>query len=63
MTPQQLTFWNGVFEKLVETEAWKEELNTSLVENNYMNSTRALEFMKTQYATLRTVLTELGLAR
>ena len=63
MTPQQLTFWNGVFGKMVETEAWKQDLDKSLVESNYMNSTQALEFMKTEYETLRTVLSELGLVK
>lgn len=63
MTAEQLSFWNGVFAKLVETEAWKQELTRSLVEKNYMNSTQALQFMKAEYEALRTVLSELGLAK
>ncbi|MBI3042185.1 MAG: tripartite tricarboxylate transporter substrate binding protein [Betaproteobacteria bacterium] len=63
MTSQQLAFWDEVFSKLVSTEAWKQYLARSLVADNYMNSTRALEFMRKEYETLTIVLGDLGLAK
>jgi putative tricarboxylic transport membrane protein len=63
MTSQQLAFWDKVFSKLVATDDWKQYLARSLVENNYMSSAQALEFMNKEYETLKAALGELGLAK
>lgn len=63
MTQAQTAYWEGLFAKLVASEDWKQELDNYDASNEYMNSADTRRFLDTQYAQLKEVLTELGLAK
>ena len=63
MTPAQVTYWENVLVKAVDSPEWKQDL-----ERNYWadDFTRAEQFRKdlaTDYSAMRSVLTDLGLAK
>ncbi|MPZ45903.1 MAG: hypothetical protein GEV05_21445 [Betaproteobacteria bacterium] len=51
------------FRKLSQTEEWNRELAVNQWEGNYLGSREAAKFYATQYAEIRELLTELGLAK
>jgi putative tricarboxylic transport membrane protein len=60
---QQVQFWEATLEKLAATEEWKSEIEKNLWVENFMRSGPSVEEYKRQYAELKDVLTELGLAK
>ena len=62
MTPEQVAYWDGVVRKMIATEDWKQDLQKNLWISNYLNSADSRKFLDAQYAEIRTILTELGLA-
>lgn len=63
LTPAQISFWDATFEKLASSEEWNKELESRDLSNNYLNSTETTKFLQRQYSEVKTILTELGLAR
>lgn len=63
MTPQQIRYWEGTLEKLAATDEWKSEIEKNLWVGNFMRSGPSTEEYRRQYAELKDVLTELGLAK
>ena len=62
MTPDQVAYWDGVVRKMIATDDWKKDLERNLWVSNYLNSADSKKFLDAQYAEIRTILTELGLA-
>ena len=62
MTPEQIAYWDAVVRKMIATEDWKKDLQKNLWISNYLNSADSRKFLDAQYAEIRTILTELGLA-
>jgi putative tricarboxylic transport membrane protein len=63
LTPAQTAFWDMAFRTLASSEEWNKELDKRNLSNNYLNSVDTMKFLQSQYAEVRTILTELGLAR
>ena len=63
MPAAQIQYWDDVFGKLVQTEEWKRDLESNLLENTYLNSRDSRKYMDAQYVELRAVLTDLGLVK
>lgn len=63
MTPAQLAFWDGVFAKTAQTDEWKRELAANQWEGQYLSAADAAAYMRADYAKLKGVLTELGMAK
>lgn len=63
MTPEQIAYWDDVFAKLNATEEWKTEVRKGLWDASYANGRDSKRFLDEDYAQLRRVLLELGLAR
>ena len=63
LTPEQVRFWDGVFARLVKTDAWRQALEKNQWEDDYMNSTEFGKDLKAQYEVLKDVLTELGMVK
>jgi putative tricarboxylic transport membrane protein len=63
MTEAQIAYWDDVLRRLVATEDWKKDLANNLWVDEYMNSRDSKAFLDRQYADIKTILTELGLAR
>jgi putative tricarboxylic transport membrane protein len=63
MSRAQIQFWDAALGALVKTDEWKKELAENQVENIYKNSADTATQWKLEYDEVKTVLTELGLAR
>jgi putative tricarboxylic transport membrane protein len=63
MTRAQVQFWDAALGALVKTDEWKKELAENQVENIYRNSADTALQWKAEYDEVKTVLTELGLAK
>jgi putative tricarboxylic transport membrane protein len=63
LTDAQKTFWDGAFKQLAGSDDWKKELQDNHMSNNYRNSADTTRYIGEQYAEIREILEELGLAR
>ena len=63
LTKEQTAFWDRVFAELMSAPDWKAELEKNNWESNYMNSADTEKDLKFQYANLRTILGDLGMAK
>lgn len=63
LSSAQTAFWEDAFRKLSQTEEWNKELAVNQWEGHYLGSREAAKFYATQYAEIRELLTELGLAK
>ena len=58
----QLAFWENAFLRLSQSEEWKKELDTNHWQGNYRNSRDTARYYESEYAEMKAVLGELGLA-
>lgn len=63
LTAEQVRFWDGVFQRLVKTEAWRNAVAKNQWEEDYMASAELGKHLKAQYEILKDVLTELGMVK
>ena len=63
MSPAQIRFWDEALGKVVQAEEWRKDLARLEMENVYRNSGDTARYWKLQHDEVRTVLTELGLAK
>ena len=63
LSPDQIRYWDGVFQRMVRTTAWKEALEKNQWDEDYMNSADLGKYLKAQYAILKDVLGELGMVK
>lgn len=63
MSAAQVRFWDDALGKVVQTEDWKNDLARLEMENVYRNSADTAAYWKKQNEDVRSVLTELGLAK
>ena len=63
MTHEQIAYWNGVFAKLTATGEWAHELEAGDATNEYLNSADTSRFLDSQYAQLKEIMSDLGLAK
>jgi putative tricarboxylic transport membrane protein len=61
--PAQVAYWDQVMLKLSATDEWKKDLESNGWENTYMNSRDTRKYLDAQYAALKGVLSEVGLAK
>lgn len=63
LSQAQIAYWEQVFAKLVNTEDWKRDMERNYWSDHYMGSRDARAFLEKESATLRALLTDLGLAK
>lgn len=63
LTDAQIAYWDNVFRKLTQMEDWKRDLDKNYWAESYMNSRQSKKYLDAQYAEIKNVLSELGLAR
>ncbi len=63
LTTEQVRYWDGVFQRLVKTDAWRQAVEKNQWEDDYMNSADLGKSLKVQYEILKDVLTELGMVK
>ncbi len=63
LTAEQVRYWEGVLQRLVKTDAWKQALERNRWDDNYMDGAELARSLKTQYMILKDVLGELGMIK
>jgi putative tricarboxylic transport membrane protein len=63
LTAAQVAYWDQVLAKMVQAEEWKKDLERDVVEDTYMNSREIRKYLDSEYAQLKSLLTEMGLAK
>jgi len=63
LSAEQIRYWDGVFQRLVKTEEWRQALEKNQWVEDYRSSADMGRDLKMQYEILRDVLTELGMVK
>jgi putative tricarboxylic transport membrane protein len=63
MTEAQITYWEQILRRFVESDEWKKELETNFWASEYMRSADTRKYMEQDNAQVRSFLAELGLAK
>jgi putative tricarboxylic transport membrane protein len=63
LTPQQLAYWEGVLRKSTEAAEWKEELEKNIWSDVFTGSAQFTKDLEQDYASMKAVLVDLGLAK
>ena len=63
MTAAQLAFWEGVVQRVLETDEWKQELDLNFWNSAYKGSAETRKYLAQDNEGVKTFLVELGLAR
>jgi putative tricarboxylic transport membrane protein len=63
MSAGQVTYWEQAFQRFVESDEWKKELETNFWASEYMRSAETRKYLDQDNAQVRSFLVELGLAR
>ena len=61
LSADQIRYWDGVFQRLIKTEGWRQALEKNQWDEDYMNSAELRKSLKAQYEILKDVLSELGM--
>lgn len=61
LSTDQIRYWDGVFQRLIKTEGWRQALEKNQWDEDYLNSDGLRKSLKAQYEILKDVLTELGM--
>lgn len=59
----QAAFWEQAMARLAREDEWKKDLERNLLENTYMNRSETRRYLDEQYAQLRNILIQIGLAK
>ena len=63
MTADQISFWENVFRKVVESDEFRKLAQKNQWDVNFKSATETRRFMEAQYSELKDVMTFLGLAK
>jgi putative tricarboxylic transport membrane protein len=63
MTPAQVTRWEGVLRQVVQTPEWKADLENNFWTNDFTVGNAFKQDLEKDYAAMKAVLVELGLAK
>ena len=63
MPPAQLAYWENVLKQVVSSPEWKTNLERNYWADDFSTSAKFSADLKQEYAAMKTVLTELGLAK
>ena len=61
LTPAQVAYWSGAFERMVQDDAWKQELERYVWAADFKNAAETRRFLDAQSELLTRILAELGL--
>ncbi len=63
LSQAQIAYWENAFAELVNNDEWRKDLNKNFRFNSYLNSREANKFLDAQYTEIKSILTDLGLAK
>jgi len=59
----QLQYWDSVMAKVTESAEWKQDLERNLFEPSYLNSRETRKYLDAEYAELKSLMKDMGLAK
>lgn len=63
MTASQIAYWDQVFLRLTQAEAWKKDLAQNYWDDNYLNSSQSKAYLDREYKEFKSILGDLGLLK
>ena len=63
MTPAQVQYWEELLATLAATPEWKAQLENNYLTSQFLKSQESAKFLRAQHAELKSILTELGMAK
>ena len=63
LTPAQIAYWEGVLRKATQVPEWRTDLEKNYWSDDFVTSAQFRKDLEKDYADMKAVLTELGLAR
>ncbi len=63
MTPAQVQYWEEMLAGLAASDEWKAQLENNYLTSQFMKSAASTKFLAGQYNELKSILTELGMAK
>jgi putative tricarboxylic transport membrane protein len=63
MGAAEVAYWEDVFSKMIQSAEWKRDVERNFATTTYLNNRDTRRFMDAQYAELKGILAELGLAK
>ena len=63
LTPQQSAYWEDMLRKVTEAPDWKEELEKNIWSNEFVAGAKFARDLEQDYAAMKAVLVDLGLAK
>jgi len=63
LTPAQIAFWEGALRKCTETQEWKVDLDRNFWSDDFTTGAQFAKDLDNDYAAMKSVLVELGLAK
>ena len=63
LTPAQVAYWEEVLRKATATKEWREDLEKNYWSNDFVTSAQFRKDLEKDYADMKAVLTEIGLAK
>lgn len=63
LTPRQSAYWEGMLRKVTEAPDWKEELEKNIWSNEFVAGAKFAKDLEQDYASMKAVLVDLGLAK
>jgi putative tricarboxylic transport membrane protein len=62
-TPAQTAFWDATIARVVKDPEWLKDIERNLMANVYKNSAETVKHWQTEYAEVKALFTEMGLAK
>ena len=63
MTPAQVSYWEDMLAALAATDEWKVQMEQNYLTPQFLKSADTAKFLRAQFAELKSVLTDLGMAK
>jgi putative tricarboxylic transport membrane protein len=63
LTPQQVAYWEGVLKKATEAPDWKADIDKNYWSNDFVTGPQFRKDLDKDYADMKAVLVDLGLAK
>ena len=63
ITPQQIAYWENVLRRATEAPEWKDDLDKNMWSNVFLSSAQFAKELDKDYADMKSVLVDIGLAK
>ncbi|MES2561295.1 MAG: hypothetical protein V4637_01065, partial [Pseudomonadota bacterium] len=63
LTPAQVSYWEGIFQKLMATPEWRQEIESAYGVSEFIGSAKTRQYMEREHAAEKAFLTDLGLVK